>query len=352
MATIDELISRGEQIRVEKTQGENSAERVGSWTKDMAQFVKGQAIELANKVTKSTLTQTLGTATDKAPSEKAVAEAFRSSTLLATESANGLMSAEQVKQLNEITEYMKPIEERYNSCVFIQLKNEGPFSFTEVFSFESLTDTAHIETDGFLVKIKVAVGWNSWPIQVLNPNGYVKLYWNGREGFGTGGQLYSLVDKIQVASSTLRYLWLDVGQYRIIDTTGASNLFDSQTWNNNRLVSLDLTKNFLLCRATAAGCQSLTHVRIDGSYLTYGNFLDSPKLSDLSFVAEALNELIELNIVHTAITKAVLLAIEAKWTSRVGKSAGILWLNEALFNELSTVEKSLFINKNITFNIA
>lgn len=277
-------------------------------------------------------------------------EVLRGAEFLATEDANGLMTKEQVKQLNEILEDMKTDDEKYENKLICHLSDLTVGIPTTLGTLEPVGS----ET----IKYKVVWGEqsfeasnNAYTTLVFPPtetNHVVTVYFSGKVEhfkFATGVKSYFLVSKPDTGCIQIN-LWYYPNE--IFDMTNMSG------WNN---ISADYAKIKILRLGNAKGliaisvnnCSVLTTTSIRGagaSTLTHLHFNNCPLFTSL-IIGKTLSALLYASFVGTPITESQLDSLITNWASRVGKEAGTLRISYSLYEVLSEDMKNRIAAKNI-----
>ena len=277
-------------------------------------------------------------------------EALSGNAYLVTEEANGLMSKEDKKQLNEIIEYMKPLEEKYDSFVHLTLNNAKAVTILRAIEFGALGDDVVLEVDGVKSKIAIERYSNILSVSPTKEKGDVKLWLNANVLINLF-YLLGAIDNVRVTSrGTLTDLVMSEARVAILDVSGVKNLEKIQC-GYTRLEILDFSNNRKLISVSATNNDNLTRINIDGAAAQILSLSNCPKLTAIQIISETLPALKSLYVSKTGLSKNSIVSIGKKWGSRVGLDTGILSLDAIIYNEMSTDERKIFTDKNITFNI-
>ena len=272
---------------------------------------------------------------------------------LATEATNGLMSKEQVKQLNEIIDGMTGYSNKYNTHVTVGYQNTELMPVSVMLTEFAKGNFSYIvKNAAYLRHGNTYTGLFDIQHHLAQQNDVISAYMNDIERlYATTNNLASFMTIRTSSDSKTSILVLNNTKLKNIDvrdfaslteviSSGTTALDTLSLLYNIRLKSISMTNNAALRYLTLAGKCELESIDLN----------NSPKLTSLSINSET-PSLKSVDISKTAITKATLLGIEMKWTSRIGKDTGLLKLDKTLYDALSSDERKLFTDKNITFDI-
>lgn len=281
---------------------------------------------------------------------------LRDSKFLASAEANGLLSKELYTEILEMRENMLGLQNKFNTHVVMGFDNS---TFGERVN---LVETEYPRGDlAYAVQNSEITRQGTMPAneRLVVPHNFTRIgdvvtfYVNNlNKIYLKNNTSNSFVYIKTTAGSLTRALDFNGSTYKYIDLSEFVTLTELYGANNQNLKSLNLSYNSKLSVASLNGSKELTSLSLyGGAELKSISVTDSSKLASITIINGNTTSLTAIYLPNTAITKAGLLAIEAKWASRSGKDTGVLRLSKTLYDTLTSEERKLFTDKNITFDI-
>lgn len=278
-------------------------------------------------------------------------ESLTGSENLANEDSNGLMSKEQVKKINEIENNMKSNSERYKTTINYILGNAsvGVSEYICNVQAQAVTAKCLVDYGNMQNYYMLQSGTTTISPILLDSNQKMSLFFDDVSSIYiptnqnitafTLSSIDPLLLSVTILSKNITGMDIVAPYLKSITVSGT----------NAGSISAHLMKS--LETATINNNLLAYTIKLDGLNLKYAYLDNNAKVSNID-IARTL-PILELLYVHNnpLFTKANLLLLETKWSSRVGKTTGVLKLSKNLYEALSSEERKKFTDKNITFDI-
>lgn len=311
------------------------------------------------------ISQQVGTATDKAPSEAAVAAAIEQATPLASDNQNGLLSKEQNKFINDlikeypmIEEVLKPDHEKYATTVAVGYPEKPTETLRELAQLVKTGATAKVLVETEVKRILDITSFYTMLTPsfidkkvVLRTNGIATISLL-EMGAITGKPNSLLVQSNEAAFKTFSAIGSSASGYIHVDiscpyleslTLSKIGVTSLQLGHSTKLKKLHVTNSTGLVNILMIGFQATVEdVNLSGctKLVSMGNMISNDPYANLK----------TYNIRKTAYTASNLVYLGNIWASRVGKEQGVLTLDQTLYDQLTDEQKAVFTAKNIAFN--
>lgn len=277
-------------------------------------------------------------------------EALRGDEFLATEATNGLMSANEKKQLNEIIESMKTDDEKYDGkfICFVKTEEIGKLiSLMTLTPYSSTSLTTKVVSNGVSYENENKTR-HSISFRPTQKEQLIEVYFKGRiqtMAASSAVSSYMIVakDDMQCVEVNFWYYkgdsidFTNMSSFTVI--SGAYSSIEAMTLNKAKSISTINMSNSVKLKSISLGGYS-------GEALTTVLLSNCPLLETFSFGSD-LKVLTSIDAVGTLITEEHLIALESKWASRVGKQRGLLKISKALYDTLTAETKNKFLAKDI-----
>lgn len=306
------------------------------------------------------ISQQVGTAMDKAPSEAAVAAAIKQATPLASDTQNGLLSKEQNKFINDLIKEYPMIEEQLKLIAEAQTPYDD-----EILLFHTNTEPEHI-IDGLRGEVKGkyrietkkgvlnsstdTLQSKSFGYDLGEQNAVAKISGDNIQSLACNlfkrSQLNRKLDKVAISSKNIKIIELTYLQFNIIDVINAPELYKLEIAECG-VSDVNVTGAPKLTRFSSAyGKFALLDLSKNPLIETiYCSFNENLKVVTLPTSTTQLKDFSVRNSPNFTLDK--IMTVGAAWADRTGKEEGLLRISISVYDTMTEEQKAVFTNKNI-----